>query len=303
MTDLPLISIVIPAYNSAASLPATLATVLAQTEARWEALVVDDCSTDDPAAVVAQLGDPRIRVIRHERNGGASVARNTGIAAAKGRFVAFLDADDRWMPAKLEKQLAAVLASADPDRIFCVTQTVVELDENRSILRPIRPKRPDERMDEFIFVAAGFCQTSAFFVSTALARQVGGFRTLPTGEDHLFAIDLCAAGAEYLLIEEPLTVYDNRLRDGRLSQTTSLEQGARFMAGIADTVSRKAMLGYESRYLGVLALRRNPATGLALMVRAVRAGALSPRFALFLIARTLIPGALYHRIRARLLGT
>lgn len=298
----PQVSIIIPAFNSAHLLAPTLRTVIAQTMVDWEAIVVDDCSDDDPVAVVASLGDPRIRVVRHERNGGASAARNTGLAEARGRFIAYLDADDFWLPTKLARQLAAMLDRPDPDRVFCVTSTVIRLGEGREIIRPLRGKRPDERMDEFIFVAAGFCQTSAFLVSAALARKVGGFRLLPIGEDHLFAIDLCNAGAEYLLIEEPLTIYSNEIRDGRLSHTASLEKGAVFMAAVGDTLSRKALLGYESRQLGVLALRKRPLHGLSLLVRAMAAGALSARFALFLIVRTIIPATTYHRVRATLLS-
>ncbi|BBD99720.1 glycosyltransferase family 2 protein [Sphingobium amiense] len=300
-THVPRVSVVIPAYNSAALIGATLRTVIDQTMPDWEAIIVDDCSTDDLAAVIDGFADPRIRLIRHRVNGGASAARNTGIAAAKGRFIAFLDADDAWVPDKLERQLAAVLAQPDPDRVFCVTRMVVTLGDGRQLIRPVRGKRPDERMDEFIFVEAGFCQTSTFLASADLIRSIGGFRLLPIGEDHLFAIDLCNAGAQYLLIDAALATYVNEIRDNRLSRMTSLEDGKIFMAAVRDTLSPRAMLAYHSRYLGAWELRRNPLAGLALLFRAVAAGVLSPRQAAILLMRSVISHDLYHKIRAKIL--
>src|SRR5205823_7692478 len=94
---IPLFSVVIPVFNRARTLPAALESVLAQTEQDFEILVIDDGSSDDPAAVVAGFPDPRIRCVRQE-NCGAGAARNRGIDLARGRFIAFLDSDDRFLP-------------------------------------------------------------------------------------------------------------------------------------------------------------------------------------------------------------
>lgn len=96
----PAFSIVIPAYNVAGYIDETIQSVLRQTVQDWELIVVDDGSTDDTAERVKAVGDARIRLIRQE-NSGVSVARNTGIAAARGRYVALLDADDLWAPSHL----------------------------------------------------------------------------------------------------------------------------------------------------------------------------------------------------------
>ncbi|WP_293883626.1 glycosyltransferase family A protein [Sphingomonas sp.] len=298
----PLVSIVIPAYAVRGFLADAVKSVLAQTMTDFEVIVVDDCSPDDVATELAHAGpDPRIRLVRHAENGGATAARNTGIANARGRFIAFLDHDDSWLPTKLERQLAGMMARPDPDKVFCVTGTIVNLADGRHVLRPVRGKRPDERMDEFIFVQGGFCQTSSFLVGAGLARRAA-WRDLPTGEDHLFAIDLCALGAEYLLIDAPLTIYNNDLRSGRLSNDKTLATGARFMAAVGGVLSAKALQAYEIRYLGPAILRRNPVDGLVRIVRAVAAGAMSPRFAGSLLVRTMLPDSTYQRARAALLG-
>src|ERR1051326_4382392 len=101
----PTISVITPLYNSAGSIEATLASLCAQTYDDWEAILVNDGSTDDTAEKVKLfLGDSRFSYIE-QVNGGIAAARNTGIKAASGEWVCLLDHDDRWLPTKLETQL------------------------------------------------------------------------------------------------------------------------------------------------------------------------------------------------------
>lgn len=102
-----LVSIIMPSYNTAAFIAESIRSVLSQTYANWELLIVDDCSTDATDEVIASfLSDPRICYLKNERNSGAAVTRNRAIREAKGEWIAFLDSDDMWMPEKLERQLA-----------------------------------------------------------------------------------------------------------------------------------------------------------------------------------------------------
>jgi glycosyltransferase involved in cell wall biosynthesis len=102
---MPLVSIVTPVYNAARWLPETLAAVRAQTHTNWEHIVVDDGSTDGSVDLIeaAIAEDPRLRLLRTSGRQGPSVARNLALDAARGRFVAFLDADDLWLPEKLSR--------------------------------------------------------------------------------------------------------------------------------------------------------------------------------------------------------
>ncbi len=107
-TGSPLITVIVPAYNRAATITDCVRSVQAQTYTNWELLVVDDGSSDGTPEVVAKLAqdDPRIRLIQQSRNGGAQAARNAGIRAAMGTWVAFLDSDDQYLPQSLEKRVA-----------------------------------------------------------------------------------------------------------------------------------------------------------------------------------------------------
>ncbi len=102
-----LVSIIVPVYNAGAYIEETIAMVCAQTFGNWELILVDDASSDDSVKKIEScIREERVRLIKKPLNEGAARARNTGIAAAKGRYVAFLDADDIWKPDKLEKELA-----------------------------------------------------------------------------------------------------------------------------------------------------------------------------------------------------
>lgn len=103
MSDL--VSIVMPAYNDEAYVGASVRTVLAQTHRNWELLFVDDASVDRTAGIVESFRDTRIRLFRNEKNQGAALSRNRALREAKGKWIAFLDADDWWHPEKLERQL------------------------------------------------------------------------------------------------------------------------------------------------------------------------------------------------------
>lgn len=102
-----LVSIITPSYNSERFISATIESVLAQTYQNWEMIIADDCSTDRTLAIVEQYAraDQRIKHINLGKNSGPAIARNSAIEQASGRYLAFLDDDDIWLPEKLEKQV------------------------------------------------------------------------------------------------------------------------------------------------------------------------------------------------------
>lgn len=112
MDNKELVSIITPTYNSAEFISETIRSIQAQTYENWELLITDDCSTDDTVKIIENFAaeDNRIKIFRLDKNSGAGVARNNSIEKAQGRFIAFCDSDDLWMPSKLEKQIAFMKA-------------------------------------------------------------------------------------------------------------------------------------------------------------------------------------------------
>ena len=112
------VSIVIPAYNAASTLRGTIVSVLEQTYPDFELIVIDDGSTDDTARIIHEFGDERIVYI-HELNQERATARNNGIARAKGKYIAFVDADDLWLPKKLDQQVSLLEANQGLGLVYC----------------------------------------------------------------------------------------------------------------------------------------------------------------------------------------
>lgn len=134
-----LVSIVMPMYNTAEYVGASIRAVLAQTYTNWELLIVDDCSTDGSLEAAAAFSDDRIRLLQNPHNSGAAVSRNLALREARGRWIAFLDSDDLWMPEKLEKQIRFMETNGYS---FSYTDyEEIDMDGNQTDVRVTGPKR------------------------------------------------------------------------------------------------------------------------------------------------------------------
>jgi glycosyltransferase involved in cell wall biosynthesis len=122
---LPKVSVVIPTYNYGRFIERAISSVLSQSYQDYEIIVVDDASTDDTKKNINQLIDKRIKYFRHDLNRGPSAARNTGIQYSQGKFIAFLDSDDEWLPDKLHHQVNLLSNSApDVGLVYCGVQSI-----------------------------------------------------------------------------------------------------------------------------------------------------------------------------------
>lgn len=183
-----MISVIIPLYNKAGSIAQALDSVLAQEYQDFEIVVVDDGSTDGGASVVENYGDARIRLVRQE-NAGVSAARNKGIEEARGEYVAFLDADDVWMPGFLSEIVA--LQREFPQCRAQATNYVFNSNGVKSptILRKIPFSEERGVLANYFEVAS--CShppvwTSAVCIERALLLEIGGFPVgIKSGEDLL----------------------------------------------------------------------------------------------------------------------
>jgi len=177
-----LVSVVLPTYNRAHLLRRAVQSILNQTYQNFEVIVVDDCSSDNTENVVRSFCDERIRYIRHERNRGAAVARNTGIKAAKGEYVAFQDSDDEWLPEKLEKQMKAFESA--PSNLGVVYTSFWLIDRNRkSFCPPLSVKQTDGEIHDAL-LEMNFVDTPTAVVRRECFEKAGMFdENLPRLQD------------------------------------------------------------------------------------------------------------------------
>lgn len=206
----PLFSIIVPFRNAAATLPHTLRSVQAQNLRDWEALLVDDGSSDRGPALVAELArqDTRIRLLQEDgmRPRGAAATRNLGIRASRGRYIAFLDADDLWTPDKLARQLIAFEGGAS-----LVFSSYRRIDMEGRALSVVRAKHRVAWADALGGNPIG-CLTGTYDT-----RRYGRAEMplLPMHEDYAFWLGLLRKGESAHGLQEVLAEY--RVRPGSLS--------------------------------------------------------------------------------------
>ncbi|PSM46076.1 glycosyl transferase family A [Chroococcidiopsis sp. CCALA 051] len=200
---MPKVSVIIPAYNSIAYLPATLDSVLRQTFTDFEVLIVDDGSSDNTAAWGSQIQDRRIQFIT-QANQGTCAARNTGIALAQGEYIAFLDADDLWHPTKLAKQVRYL--DEHPEVGLVYTWTALIDPEGRPTGRIFASRDRGDVWQQLVqrnITESG----SSFMMRRCCFETVGVFDTTLS---HVGDWDMClriAARYKFGAIEEPLVYY------------------------------------------------------------------------------------------------
>lgn len=203
----PALTVVIPSYDRAALLPRAVASVLAQTFADFELIVVDDGSTDDTPAVLARLEDPRIRCLRQE-NRGVSAARNLGLSRARGAAVTFLDTDDEAAPdwlstlARLLEDPAVGIATAGALAIRH-GEDGTELDRELLLPRPLGPLYGNQKLR---FTAGTLA------ARRELLEEIGGYaQPMRFAENAEMAMRLVPAclerGLEVRAVERPLVTY------------------------------------------------------------------------------------------------
>jgi len=177
----PKVSVVIPTYNSAATVKEAIESVLCQTYADLEINVIDDGSTDDTEKMVRQFGD-RIRYVK-QMNQGVSAARNAGIKQARGEYIAFLDSDDIWLPEKLAEEIPFLESDPKLGLVYCDWSVVSGEGVLHSSYLKNLPAVSGYVFDELI--QTGFILTSGVVVRRACLDDVGDFdKSLSIAQDY-----------------------------------------------------------------------------------------------------------------------
>jgi len=154
----PRISVITPTYNRGHLISRAIESVLKQTYVNWEYIIVDDASSDNTKEVVESFEDDRIKFIACKENGGNAVARNVGVNAAKGEYIAFLDSDDEYSPFYLEKAIGKLSESRDADFLWSGTRTVaIDGSYSDSIWIPKTKRQPNQFLYELhVGIGRGF---------------------------------------------------------------------------------------------------------------------------------------------------
>jgi glycosyltransferase involved in cell wall biosynthesis len=206
----PLVSVVIPCLNSERTIRRALDSVARQDYPAFEVIVVDDASTDGTAEVLARLARPDLRVIRLPQTSGAAAARNAGIAAARGEFVAFLDADDEWLPDKLSTQVPIIAGRPEMSLIASQARFVtLQGIEEESVYLQCEPARGPEAWR--VLLAYNYIATPTVVVRRSTLQDIGGFDpTLVIGQDQDLWIRLSLIG-EVGFIDRSLSIVYEQL--------------------------------------------------------------------------------------------
>jgi len=263
--ELPVVSVVIPTFNSADILPEVLDSVLVQTYPRVEILLVDDGSTDGTASVAADYGN-RIRYFHQENWGGPSSPRNVGIQNALGEFVSFFDSDDLMKPGKLARAMEVFHKNPAIDFTFSNFQGVDEkyqlyrddyLLDYREFRRDLEWEKgngfgvmPGRKLYSQL-LEANFIGTSSVVVRKSVFETVGLFdETMPNAEDVDLWRRIAYAGFRFAFIDEVLHSY-------RKSPEGISSRGVRLYPAILKGLTKQLKLDLDSRERSVLTKRIN----------------------------------------------
>lgn len=291
----PLFTVVIPVFNRADILRRALRSVLGQTCQDFEIVVVDDGSDDHPERTVAEFGDPRIRIV-HQSNAGGAAARNRGFDEARGRFVALLDSDDRYLPHHLEA-MARLLG--DTDNVVGYARVVVDRGNGVTMLKPPRAIRPGEHMATYLLCDRGFVPTNTVALPTELARRVRYGGNWRAAEDTDFAIRLYLAGCTFRMAEKPGAVWDDGFSSMR---TSSGRKGARLLPWIEElkpVIPARAYHGGRGWAIAKGVAVDKPWRALRYYLTAVGRGCYAPRLALIVFLQIFLSDTLYRRLADR----
>jgi len=197
MASYPLVSVIIPTYNHGHCLGRALNSVVAQSYGNWEAIVIDNHSTDATDDVLSGYQDSRIRVLKIHNNGVIAASRNAGIRAAQGEWVAFLDSDDWWDDDKLEQSMRYVVKGFD---VVYHDLRIVSKEEQRFFLKWTNARRLGKDAYHDLIACGNALPNSSVIVRKAFVDSVGGLSEDPdkiAWEDFDLWLRLAASGATF----------------------------------------------------------------------------------------------------------
>jgi glycosyltransferase involved in cell wall biosynthesis len=295
----PFFSVIIPVYNRAAELRLAIESVCAQSFQDFEIIVVDDGSHDNPQEVIESFHDPRLHFIR-QPNAGGGAARNRGIDETRGRFVAFLDSDDVYLPHHLASMHALLKDTQD---IAGYARVWVDRGQGPAFLKPPRAIRATEDMAMYLLCDRGFTQTSTMVVPREAARRIRFNEHLRAAEDTDFAIRLHLGGWRFRMIEEPGAIWNDRDDPARASADSCIEQLGAWLEEIRPLILSRAYHGARGWPYAKRIAKTEPLTALVLYLNAVVRGCYRLSLAGVIFLQIFLGAGLYRRVADYLIAS
>ena len=289
----PAFSVIIPVYNRAALLRGAIESVLAQTCRDFEIIVVDDGSNDDPQSVINGFADPRIRFIRQD-NAGGGAARNTAIDAARGRYIAPLDSDDRFLP----HHLAAMTSLLDgTQNTVGYARVLVDRGKGRIFLKPPRAIAEGEHMAAYLLCERGFVPTDTIVVERETARRIRYDADLRMAEDADFAIRLFLAGCKFRMAEAPGAVWRDVWDPNRTSSGRRSRRIGEWLETLKPAIPARAYHGGRGwAYAKLVAAQHSTFTALRLYMNALLHGCYRPSLAVVILLQIVMSDRGYRAL-------
>ncbi len=214
MHNEPLVTVIMPSYNSSSFIKESVESIINQSYGKWELLITDDNSIDDTIRIVENLkiNEPRIKLFKNEKNMGPAFSRNICLENAEGKYIAILDSDDLADRERLEEQVDYLEKN---DNIFLLATSAILIDEKGNILRKSRqitdPLKLIKRLEK----------KNAIYHSSVMYRNIKGlnYRTNIESEDYDFYLRLLTDGEKIAGIEEPLISYRIRANSNSFSKS------------------------------------------------------------------------------------
>ncbi|MFV2099578.1 glycosyltransferase family 2 protein [Micromonospora sp. LOL_024] len=304
----PEVSVVVPTFARPALVTRAVRSALAQTVDDIEVIVVVDGPDEETGKALAEIGDPRLRVVELPGKGGAPNARNVGVREAAAPWTALLDDDDEWLPGKLAAQLELARHASVPSPI--IASRLINKTPRAEFVMPRRLPEPDEPICEYLtlrrglFHGDGFIQTSTIMAPTELLRRVPFTVGLRRQQELDWTVRAASQPDVQLLIAaEPLVLWHQDENRPRISLSSPWEAQLEWLRGIRPLITPRAYAAITMSIISSMAApTRSLRVFLLLLAEARRHGRPGVLDYLAFLQIWSIPPQLRHQVRDRILG-
>ncbi|MCZ7419369.1 glycosyltransferase family 2 protein [Verrucosispora sp. WMMA2121] len=308
MPSTPTVSVVIPTFARPALVSRAVRSALAQTVTDIEVIVVVDGPDEDTGKALAEIGDPRLRVVDLPGKGGAPNARNTGVREARAPWTALLDDDDEWLPTKLAAQLKLARSATVGSPI--IASRLINKTPRAQFVMPRRLPEPDEPICEYLtlrrglFHGDGFIQTSTIMAPTELLRRVPFTVGLRRQQELDWTVRAMShPDVELLVAAEPLVLWHQDEDRPRISLSSPWEAQLEWLRGIRSLITPRAYAAITMSIISSMAApTRSVRVFRLLLAEARRHGRPGLVDYLTFLQIWVLPPQLRHRVRDRILG-